>query len=226
MGKQVVTRANQSRVKYGPINECFRTVSEADPVAAGLRKVRDPGPDGVAVREALRQAMEVKAGYEFNAQGVELNQRYTSSAVIPDPDAGEEQWLRDPQVYLQATTRPGAKIPHAWLVDGTGHRVSILDVTGKGKFSLVTGLAGTAWAAAADKLGLPYLRVVVIGAKETADPYHDWHRKREIHEAGALLVRPDGYIAWRHTAPVWDEDQAVQLLHGALTGILHEKYGQ
>jgi 2,4-dichlorophenol 6-monooxygenase len=226
VGKQVVTRANQSRVEYGPINECFRTVSEADPVAAGLAKVRDPGPDGVAVREALRQAMEVKAGYEFNAQGVELNQRYTSSAVIPDPDAGEEQWLRDPQVYLQATTRPGAKIPHAWLVDGTGHRVSILDVTGKGKFSLVTGLAGTAWAAAADKLGLPYLRVVVIGAKETADPYHDWHRTREIHEAGALLVRPDGYIAWRHTAPVWDEDQAVQLLHGALTGILHEKYGQ
>ena len=33
-------------------------------------------------------------------------------------------------------------------------------------------------------------------------------------------------MAWRHTAPVWDEDQAVQLLHGALTGILHEKYGQ
>lgn len=226
VGKQVVTRANQSRVEYGPINDCFRTVGEADPVAAGLAKVRDPGPDGVAVRGALRQAMEVKAGYEFNAQGVELNQRYTSNAVIPDPDAGEEQWLRDPQVYLQATTRPGAKIPHAWLVDGTGHKVSTLDVTGKGKFSLVTGLAGTAWGAAADKLGLPYLRTVVIGAKETADPYHDWHRKREIHEAGALLVRPDGYTAWRHAAPVWDEDQAVQLLHAALTGILHEKSGQ
>ena len=220
VGKQIVARANQSRVDYGPINECFRTVGQANPVAAGLAKVRDPGPDGVAVREALRKAMEVKASYEFNAQGVELNQRYTSNAVIPDPDAGEEQWRRDPQVYLQATTRPGAKIPHAWLVDEHGQRVSTLDVTGKGRFSLVTGLAGRAWVHAAQKVNLPYLRTVVIGAKGTEDPYLSWAPAREMHEAGALLVRPDGYIAWRQPKAVWDDSDALAQLETALHALL------
>jgi 2,4-dichlorophenol 6-monooxygenase len=220
VGKQIVARANQSRVDYGPINECFRTAGQADPVAAGLAKIRDPGPDGVAVREALGKAMAVKASYEFNAQGVELNQRYTSTAVIPDPDAGQEQWRRDPQVYLQATTRPGAKIPHAWLVDEHGHRVSTLDVTGKGKFSLVTGLAGRAWVHAARKLNPPYLRTVVIGAKGTEDPYLSWAQAREMHEAGALLVRPDGYIAWRQPKAVWDDSDALAQLEIALHTLL------
>ena len=220
VGKQIVARANQSRVDYGPINECFRTAGQADPVAAGLAKIRDPGPDGVAVREALRKAIEVKASYEFNAQGVELNQRYTSDAVIPDPDAGEEHWRRDPQVYLQATTSPGAKIPHAWLVDEDGQRVSTLDVTGKGKFSLVTGLAGRAWVHAAHKVNLPYLRTVVIGAKGTEDPYLSWPQAREMHEAGALLVRPDGYIAWRQPEAVWDDSDALAQLETALHALL------
>ena len=52
VGMQVVARANQSRVDYGPVNEAFRTTGQADPVTAGLARLRDPGPDGVATREA------------------------------------------------------------------------------------------------------------------------------------------------------------------------------
>jgi 2,4-dichlorophenol 6-monooxygenase len=219
VGKQVVARANQSRVDYGPINEAFRTVGEADPVAAGLAKLADPSPEGVAAREALVKAVEWK-NTEFNAQGTELNQRYESCAVVPDPDVGEERWARDRGLYLQATTRPGAKLPHVWLVDSSGCKTSTLDLTGKGKFSLLTGLAGRAWTAAAGKLELPYLRTVVVGAEGSEDSYHDWHRAREIEEAGALLVRPDGYVAWRHTASVWDEQEAVHLLQGAISAVL------
>ena len=219
VGKQVVARANQSRVDYGPINEAFRTVGEADPVAAGLAKLADPSPAGVAAREALVKAVELK-NTEFNAQGTELNQRYESCAVLPDPGASAETWERDRGVYLQATTRPGAKLPHVWLVDGSGRKTSTLDLTGKGKFSLLTGLAGCAWTAAAGKLELPYLRTVVMGAEGSEDSYHDWHRAREIEEAGALLVRPDGYVAWRHTASVWDEQEAVHLLQAAISAVL------
>ena len=219
VGAQIVARANQSRVDYGPINEAFRTVGEADPVAAGLAKLTDPSPAGVAAREALVKAVELK-NTEFNAQGTELNQRYESCAVLPDRDAGEETWERDRGLYLQATTRPGAKLPHVWLVDGAGGKTSTLDVTGKGKFSLLTGLAGCAWAAAAGKLELPYLRTVVVGAEGSEDAYHDWHRAREIEEAGALLVRPDGYVAWRHAASVWDEEEAVYLLQAAIAAVL------
>ena len=219
VGAQVVARANQSRVDYGPVNAAFRTEGQADPVAAGLAKLRDPGPNGVQAREALIAAIEYK-NTEFNAQGTELNQRYQSSAVIPEPDAGEETWQRDPGLHLQATTRPGAKIPHVWLVDETGRKVSTLDVTQNGKFTLVTGLSGQAWATAASKLDLPFLRTVIIGAKGTEDLYHNWHRARETDEAGAILVRPDGYVAWRHRAAVWDDEQAFHLVQHAITTVL------
>jgi 2,4-dichlorophenol 6-monooxygenase len=219
VGRQVVARANQSRVDYAPLNECFRTVGQADPIAAGLAKLRDPEPDGVALREALREALDLKA-YEFNAQGVELNQRYASGAIVPDPDAEEESWERDPQLYVQPTTRPGAKLPHVWLVGADGRRVSTLDVTGKGRFSLLTGLAGRAWIRAADQLDLAYLRTVVIGEPGAQDPYCAWARVREIEEAGALLVRPDGYIAWRHSGAVWSAEEALAQLEGALRATL------
>ena len=219
VGKQVVDRANQSRVDYGPINAAFRTEGEADAVAAGLAKLDDPTPAGVAAREALIDAVEYK-NTEFNAQGTELNQRYESTAVVPDADAGEEVFERDRMLYLRATTRPGAKIPHVWLVDQAGRKVSTLDVTGKGSFSLVTGLSGGAWAAAADKLDLPFLRTLVIGADGARDSYHDWRRAREIDEAGAILVRPDGYIAWRHVDAVNDDEEAFHLLSEAVDAIL------
>jgi 2,4-dichlorophenol 6-monooxygenase len=219
VGMQVVARANQSRVDYGPVNEAFRTTGQADPVAAGLASLREPGPDGVARREAMRCAIELKNA-EFNAQGLELNQRYQSGAITPDLDAGEEVWRRDKDLYLQATTRPGAKIPHVWLVDGTGRKVSTLDVTGHGRFCLVTGLAGRPWAAAADQLGLPYLRTVIVGAPGSQDPYFDWHRAREVDETGVILVRPDGYIAWRHAAAAYGQQEALEVLHHAIGSVL------
>lgn len=218
VGKQIVARANQSRKDYAGLREWFDHESD-DPVAAGLAKLKEPSSEGVALRERLYEALEVKNA-EFNAQGVELNQRYTSSAVVPDPEAGEEVWVRDRELYLQATTRPGAKLPHAWLVGADGTRISTLDVTGKGMMTLLTGLGGQAWKRAAAKLDLPFLRTVVVGEPGTIDPYGYWRRVRDIDEAGALLVRPDGYVAWRHSAPVWDDTEALTSLENALTAVL------
>lgn len=218
VGAQIVKRANQSRVDYGPLNECFRDKQAADPVAAGLAKLADPGAEGVARRDALAKALDLK-NYEFNAQGVELNQRCVSDAVIPDPQAGEEVWKRDPELYLQATTRPGAKIPHAWLIDHEGRRVSTLDLVGKGRTTLVTGIAGQAWAQAVQALKLPYLDVLVVGMPGAQDVYCEWHAVREIDEAGALLVRPDGVVAWRSMHGVPDAQQARQVLAKALSTV-------
>lgn len=219
VGKQIVKRANQSRLDYAPIKAVFRVEGADNPVEAGIARFKDPGPEGIQARQAAQAALELK-NREFNAQGVEMNQRYVSAAVVPDAAAGEEVWTRDAELYLQPTTRPGAKIPHAWLIDRRGRKVSTLDVTGKGKFSLVTGLAGQAWVKAAQALDLPYLRTVVTGSAGTLDAYCTWQRMREIHEAGALLVRPDGYIAWRQSEPVWDEDEAVRQLRAAIAAVL------
>ena len=219
VGEQIVARANQSRIDYAPLREVFSTAGADDPVAAGLAKIRAKTPEGAKTRAALFEAVKLKS-YEFNAEGVELNQRYASAAVIPDLTAGEERWARDPQLYLQATTRPGAKVPHAWLVDERGRRVSTLDVTGKGMFTLLTGLSGEAWVAAARSLDLPFLRTVVVGDPGCEDLYGYWMAVREVEEAGALLVRPDGYVAWRVSEPVYDAATAEARLREALATLL------
>ncbi|CAN7723371.1 FAD-dependent monooxygenase [Variovorax sp. LjRoot84] len=222
VGAQIVKRANQSRLDYAPLNQAFRNTDAPDPLAAGIDELADPGPAGVARRSALAEALKLK-NYEFNAQGVELNQRCVSEAVIPEPDATEEVWKRDPQLHVQPTTRPGAKLPHAWLVGQDGRRVSTLDLVGKGKVSLVTGIAGQAWADAAKAMDLPFLRTVVIGSPAAQDVYCSWHAVREIEEAGALLVRPDGVVAWRHRAAVADTAQAREELEQALASLLNQK---
>ena len=219
VGRQIVARANQSRRDYAHIREAFRVEGAEDPVAAGLAKLQSHTPDGAMARDALYRALEIKNS-EFNAQGVEGNQRYESAAVIPDPSSPDEQWPRDRELYLQASTHPGAKLPHAWLVNAEGRRISTLDTVGSGQMSVITGLAGADWAAAANRLAAPFLRTVVIGEPETADLYGEWHSVRDFDEAGVLLVRPDGYIAWRHTSAPHDIDDAEQLLRQALTAVL------
>jgi 2,4-dichlorophenol 6-monooxygenase len=224
VGAQIVARANQSRLDYAPLNKCFRDPEAADPVASGLEKLADPGPEGVQRRAALAAALELK-NTEFNAQGVEMNQRCVSEAVIPDKNAEEEVFHRDRQLYLQATTRPGAKIPHAWLIGEDGRRVSTLDLTGKGRFTVVTGIAGQAWAQAVGDLALPYLDVLVIGTRGAQDVYCNWQSLREVEEAGALLVRPDGVVSWRHHAGVSDAGQARRELASALSRVLANPQG-
>jgi hypothetical protein len=38
--------------------------------------------------------------------------------------------------------------------------------------------------------------------------------------AGAILVRPDSYIARRHSPAPWDDEQALHLLQNVLTALL------
>jgi len=224
VGRQVVQRANQSRLDYAPLNRAFRDLASDHPVRDGLRALADPGPEGVARRAALAEALQLK-NTEFNALGTETNQRCVSGAVIPDADAGGETWARDPGLYAQPTTRPGAKIPHVWLVGADGRRLSTLDVVGRGLFTLVAGLSGTAWVEAARTLGEPCLRTVVIGAPGTLDAYCAWHRIREVDEAGALLVRPDGIVAWRHRTAAPDAAEAGRRLCAALDAVLDRAAG-
>ena len=219
VGKQIVLRANQSRLDYAPLRECFSAVGSEEPLTAGIARFRAADAEGADVRKRVMEALEIK-NREFNAQGVELNQRYASSAVIADAAAGEEQWSVDPELSVQATTRPGAKLPHVWLVDRGGVRVSTLDVCGKGRLTLLTGLSGQSWIRAATKVDIDVLDVVCVGTPGADDPYCDWQRIREVEEAGAILVRPDGYVAWRYTAAVYDDALAETELAAALAKIL------
>lgn len=218
VGKQIVLRANQSRLDYAPLQKVFRLEGEENPIAAGIANFRSSSQQGVEARLAAQKALELKQS-EFNAQGVEMNQRYESEAVINE--AEPETWFRDKELYLQATTRPGAKIPHAWLIDRKGYKQSTLDIVGKGRFTLITGLSGQVWIDAAQQLNLPFLRTITIGSLDYQDPYCEWQQQREIQENGVLLVRPDGIVAWRNRqADQLSLEQAKSQLEATLEQVL------
>ncbi|MEW2118838.1 FAD-dependent monooxygenase [Streptomyces sp. NPDC005474] len=216
VGKQIVTRANKSIAETAPIFEALEGLSPQTPeeLWANIAARKDATEAAAGQRARLREAIAAKV-YEFNAHGVDLNQRYESAAIVPDgtPDPG---FARDPELHHQPSTRPGARIPHAWLTSGT-RTLSTLDTVGRGRFTLLTGIGGDAWVRAAKAQPLDIATVVVGPGQEYEDPYGDWAGLSEISDAGVLLVRPDGFVAFRHAEAAED---AEQLLTDALRQIL------
>ncbi|MEL7099120.1 MAG: FAD-dependent monooxygenase [Pseudomonadota bacterium] len=202
VAKQIVTRANQSIGEFGPIFESLGMTGGDDHAAiqANMDKRCDAGAAAEAQRAAIREAIAFKK-YEFDAHGVEMNQRYSSGAVVTDGQM-EPAFELDAELHYQPTTWPGARLPHVWIYDGTnGARVSTLDLCGRGAFTVLTGIGGDAWCAAAsllaNEMGLD-LRCHVIGPRQAyVDHTGDWARASEISDTGCLLVRPDHHVAWR-----------------------------
>jgi 2,4-dichlorophenol 6-monooxygenase len=200
IGRQIVNRANQSIGETRRIFEALGLLSTEDPeqmrVNMAARKL--PGPDPEKQRQLLREAIELK-NYEFNTHGVELDQRYRSGAVIADGTA-EPVNPRDAELYHHPTTWPGAKVPHAWVGRGDA-RVSILDIGGHGRFTVLTGPGGEAWVRAADAagsaLGIDIAAVTIGPGADYEDLYGDWAALREIGDTGCLLLRPDNYVGFR-----------------------------
>jgi 2,4-dichlorophenol 6-monooxygenase len=221
VAKQIVTRANQSIGEFGPIFDALGLLSTKDPdeMKANMAKLKDNNPTAARQREALRKAIEFKS-YEFNCHGVELNQRYESGAIVPDGSPLPE-WRRDRELYYQASTRPGAHLPHVWVYDEHYREVSTLDIVGKGRFTVLTGIGGEAWVeaarAVAAETGLDIVAHVIGPSRDYADFTGDWARTREIEEGGCLLVRPDQFIAYREFHPA---DDAEARLRAALSAVL------
>jgi 2,4-dichlorophenol 6-monooxygenase len=223
VARQIVERANQSIVDTGKILTALDLTDTTDEarLERQLQARKEPGPEGEKIRAALREAIAYKA-YEFDAHGVEHNHRYASSAVVPDGTPRPE-FHRDPELFAQPTTWPGAKLPHTWVTEG-GHRVSTLDLAGKGRFALVTGIGGQAWLDAAATLGpernLEITPVSIGPGQPYEDPYGTWAGLREIDDGGVLLVRPDLYIAARHLAAPHDPAAARDWLARVLDQVL------
>ncbi len=210
IAKQIVTRANQSIGEFGPIFEALGMTGGTDYEVIKANMDARCGTDAAAAaqRAALNKAIAFKS-YEFDAHGVEMNQRYASDAIETDGQP-EPPFTRDADLHYQPTTWPGARLPHVWLFDADGKKHSTLDLAGNGAFSLFTGLGGEAWieaaASVAASLGIQ-INTYLIGPRQTyIDHTGDWARAKEISDAGCLLVRPDQHVCWRCTDTVDDQE--------------------
>ena len=202
IAKQIVTRANQSIGEFGPIFEALGMTGGEDieKIKASMDARTNAGVDGEKQRSAIRDAIAFKK-YEFDAHGVEMNQRYKSAAVVTD-DQMEPAFDLDAELHYQPTTWPGARLPHVWVFDrDSGAEVSSLDLCGKGLFTVLTGIGGEAWVDAAAAVGAEMgLEIVahVIGPRQPhVDHVGDWARASEISDTGCLLIRPDQHVGWR-----------------------------
>lgn len=205
IAKQIVTRANQSIRETGPIFDALGMSEGVDPVQMQKNlEGRSAGtPEAEAQRAAIRKAIAFKK-YEFDAHGVEMNQRYASAAIVTDGQI-EPAFQLDADLHYQPTTWPGARLPHAWVyARETGAEVSTLDLCGHGKFTVLTGLGGEAWAAAAAsvgaELGIEIAAHVIGPRRDYVDHSGDWARVSEVEDSGCILVRPDHHVAWRAEA--------------------------
>jgi len=221
IAKQIVTRANQSIGEFGPIFEALGLLGSVDPVKMqeNMDKRCDSDSAAEAQRAALRQAIAFKK-YEFDCHGVEMNQRYTSDAVLRDGQA-EPAPNEDMELHYQPTTWPGARIPHCWLFDTEGGKHSTLDLCGKGAFTIFTGIGGEGWEGAARKVAAEFgiaLKVHVIGPRQPVqDHLGDWARIREIGDSGAVMTRPDQHVCYRIVAlPVDPEAELRRVLSSIL----------
>jgi hypothetical protein len=104
-----------------------------------------------------------------------------------------------------------------WL-ERHGARVSTIDLVGDG-FALLTGAKGDAWMGAARRassdIGLP-LKTFTIGNGGVEDPDGKWPAAYEIDHDGAVLVRPDGYVAWRSRTGAADTTATLRGVFGAI----------
>jgi 2-polyprenyl-6-methoxyphenol hydroxylase-like FAD-dependent oxidoreductase len=124
--------------------------------------------------------------------------RYRSQAVIShDASPAEQEIALLDREELDG--RPGTRVPHLWL-ERAGQRISTLDLL-DGGFVLLTGAAGASWQqAGADvtsALGLKLSVYRVGSGGELLDLENGWQAKMRVEASGAVLVRPDGFVAWR-----------------------------
>jgi len=127
--------------------------------------------------------------------------RAATSSAAPAPSD-------DIRVY-QPSTRPGSPLPHAWIDDEDGRRRPVKDLVAPGRFLLIAGEDGQAWCEAARQLAAEAdVRLDALRIGRLDGDYHDprcaWLRHQRIASDGAVLVRPDWFIAWRYPAAASD----------------------
>ncbi|MFF8810785.1 FAD-dependent oxidoreductase [Streptomyces pactum] len=186
---------------------------------------RRPVAVATSARAAARSAEHSHPGYaappttgrQSDVLAVALGYRYPHGAVV-----GADPGQQPVPERFEPSGAPGCRAPHLWLLRA-GVRISTLDLYER-RCVLLTGAAGAAWHTAAGRaaarLAVPLDRYRV-GDGPDADlvpvPGADWAGAHGTAEDGAVLVRPDGFVAWRSCGAVADPEQA---LTAALSSVL------
>lgn len=130
-----------------------------------------------------------------NHLGVEFGAHYASSAVVSD--GAVPPTVTDSYSDYKPSATTGCRLPHFWVGNGC-EKLSVHDLL-SADFTLLAGPEGESWCAAANaaskRNGLP-VKTHVMGAAGLND-HGKFAADYGIDASGAVLVRPDGHIAWK-----------------------------
>lgn len=170
---------------------------------AELRPLWENLPKSAEKRHSLNRAIGSQT-MEFRHHNVEFGYSYNSKAIIDD---GSPAYIPlDPIRLYEPSTKPGHPLPHAW-VEREGERVALGTLVHGGYFLLIAGEEGQDWIRAAQHIAkeqMLLVRAVTVGVlgSDYVDVRCSWLKNRAISGKGAVLVRPDRYIAYRSIGEV------------------------
>jgi 2,4-dichlorophenol 6-monooxygenase len=202
-----------SALNHIVIGDTLELVDPTQPPEVAWAKVArmwgsDPADDDY--RERVRCAIASQT-QEFRKLNVEYGYVYDSDAIVPD--GSDPAPNPDPTRIYVPSTRPGSPLPHAWVTGRDGCRVSTLDLVRPGRFVVIASPGSSAWIDAARSVAARYdlpLDALTIGhlAGDYLDLECSWLRHRGIDDDGAILVRPDRFVAWRSRSgsPTCEDD--------------------
>lgn len=149
-----------------------------------------------AIQTADHETLKIKLHEQqknLNYEGLDLGFIYHSSAVKSENDQVISVL---PDKYIP-TTLPGSRAPYVQLIQ-EGKVISTLDLFEK-EYVLLIGSEGHQWQDVVKQLTLTsQLKIYRIAADgDLIDPEDRWHTTYEMTATGAVLVRPDGHVAWR-----------------------------
>ena len=125
---------------------------------------------------------------------IEMGYIYHSNVIVSE----ERSDARVHDNPRESKARPGTRAPHVWL-QRRGEQISTLDLFNR-NFTLLAGPEGHVWTNTAydgaKPLGID-LDVHKIGENGLTDPLGECPGAYGISLTGAVLVRPDGFVAWR-----------------------------
>jgi 2-polyprenyl-6-methoxyphenol hydroxylase-like FAD-dependent oxidoreductase len=135
--------------------------------------------------------LEIELGYTYRSPAILVEEGDMSDASDVDRDQAGHG---DPRLTRAV---PGSRAPHLW-VQRDGRRRSTLDLFGR-DFVLLAGPDGGPWCDAAPAAAAPGVRLAAyrVGGAELAVPDDSFNEAYGISRTGAVLVRPDGFVAWR-----------------------------
>ena len=178
----------------------------------------EPSEMGRTIRARSTEILATHRG-GCQAHDMEMGFSYEEGAVQPD---GSRPPARLPlrEVY-HPTTRPGHRLPHAWL-ERAGQRLSTHDLSGSStNFVLFTDAAGQPWAEAAAEAAQRFSIPIVVAQIGSDAQFQDvegrWETLRQVGVGGAVLVRPDNHVAWRSQG---SDEHPERILAGVLSRVL------